>query len=104
MEWQTTRREPLPNDTAVLVLGILSITLGGCSPIGAILGMVGLILSGQGYEMNRENPEAYEGYGSLQAGRICSIVGIALGALGTAFFTLYFTFLGLVIFLASQVN
>ncbi len=75
------QKQPLPNATAVLVLGICSIVV----PLaGLILGIVGLTLSTKGRKMHSENPELYGGFGLLNAGWIMSIIGTALWGLYTA--------------------
>ncbi|MBN1118747.1 MAG: hypothetical protein JXA77_16165 [Bacteroidales bacterium] len=66
-------KKQLPNATAVLVLGILSIVLG-CVVLGFVCGIVGLVMSKEGYKLYGENPDNYVGYGSLSAGRIMSIL------------------------------
>lgn len=83
---------PLPNATAVLVLGICSIVFG-CFFIGLILGIIGLVLSAPGRKLYKENPNLYEGFGQLNAGYIMSIIGIVLGGL----YTLYYIILVLII-------
>ena len=72
------QKQPLPNATAVLVLGICSIVVPFA---GLILGIVGLTLSAKGRKMHSDNPELYEGYGLLNAGWIMSIIGTALGGI-----------------------
>ena len=71
-------QEPLPNATAILVLGILSIVL--CQP----LGIVALIMANNSIDLYRRHPGRYsEGsYNNVKAGRICGIIGICLMALG----------------------
>ena len=73
-----TTKQTLPNSTAVLVLGICSIIFG-CFFVGLILGIVGINMAGKGRKMYRDNPELYDGYGSLNAGWIMSIIGTILG-------------------------
>jgi hypothetical protein len=73
-------KQQLPNASATLVLGILSI-ITGCFILGLILGIIGLVISSKDKKMYDENPQAYNGYGSLNAGRILSIIGIVLGGL-----------------------
>ena len=73
-------KQTLPNSTAVLILGIASIVTG-CFFIGLILGILGIVLSGKGRKLYKENPSLYEGYGNLNAGYIMSIIGTILGAL-----------------------
>ncbi|MDB5007542.1 MAG: hypothetical protein JWQ84_3482 [Mucilaginibacter sp.] len=82
-------KQTLPNATAVLVLGICSLVFG-CFFVGLILGIIGIALSGRGRKLYRENPALYDGYSSLNAGFIMSIIGTVLGGL----YTLYFIVVG----------
>ena len=72
----------VPNAVAALVLGILSI-ITSCYIIGLVLGIIGLVLANKGRQAYQETPDAYNGYGMLNAGRIMSIIGICLGGLWT---------------------
>lgn len=78
-------KTPLPNATAVLVLGICSLALlvfCGCYGIvGLILAIIGLALSVKPYNLYQDNPELYSDYKNLKAGRICSIIGLILNGL-----------------------
>jgi M penetrans paralogue family 26 len=74
----------LPNATAVLVLGIISIV--GCfcyGIIGLICAIIALILAKKDSVLYNSNPGAYmEGsYSNLKAGRVCAIIGLSLSAL-----------------------
>ncbi|MGM0497631.1 MAG: CCC motif membrane protein [Bacteroidota bacterium] len=77
--------QPLPNSTAVLVLGIISIVSVFCTYgiLGIALGITGLVLAGSPMRMYNENPEKYTeaSYKNLKAGHICSIIGLSLGGL-----------------------
>ena len=77
--------QPLPNSTAVLVLGIVSIVAVFCTYgiLGIALGIIGLVLAGSPMKMYEQNPEKYTeaSYKNLKAGRICSIIGLSLGGL-----------------------
>jgi hypothetical protein len=73
-------KQQLPNATAVLVLGICSIVFG-CLFVGLVLGIIGIALSSKGRTLYRESPELYDGYGSLNAGFVMSIIGTVLGGL-----------------------
>jgi hypothetical protein len=84
-------KTPLPNATAVLVLGICSIVCA-CFGIGFILGIIGLVLSSRARKIYFEAPDIYEDYGQVQAGFILSIIGTVFGALGIAYLTLLFVF------------
>jgi len=73
-------KQPLPNATAVLVLGICSIVFG-CLFVGLVLGIIGIALSGKGRKLYKETPDLYIGYSSLNAGFVMSIIGTVLGGL-----------------------
>jgi len=73
-------KQPLPNATAVLVLGICSLVFG-CVFIGLVLGIIGIALSSKGRKLYKETPDLYSGYGSLNAGFVMSIIGTILGGL-----------------------
>ena len=78
----------LPNATATLVLGILSIV------ICFICGIIALVISNKDVSMYRANPELYsEGsYNNIRAGRICSIIGICLQLVGLFFYIILIVF------------
>ncbi len=86
-------KETLPNSTAVLVLGICSIVFG-CFFVGMILGIIGLNMAKKGRRMYKDNPELYDGYGSLNAGWIMSIIGTIIGSLYTIYFIIVVALLG----------
>ena len=88
-----TTKQTLPNSTAVLVLGICSIVFG-CFFVGLILGIVGINMAGKGRKMYRDNPELYDGYGSLNAGWIMSIIGTILGGLYNIYWIIIVAILG----------
>jgi len=71
----------IPNSTAVLVLGILSIVCCWTQGIvGLVLGIVALVLSGKARQLYASNPNLYSqgSYKNLSAGRTCAIIGTAL--------------------------
>ena len=78
-------KTPLPNSTAVFVLGLCSVVFA-CFFIGFILAIIGLALAREPRAMYRDNPSLYEGYGLRTAGDILSIIGICLGSLYIAYF------------------
>jgi hypothetical protein len=80
-------KQQLPNATATLVLGILSIVIS-CGIIGLILGIIGLTISKEGKLLHDKEPNLYEGWGNLNAGRIMSLIGIILGSLALLYFIL----------------
>ncbi len=81
-------QQQLPNSTAVLVLGILSIVL--CSP----LGIIALVLAHTDTRRYRDNPGVYsaDSYNSLKAGKICSIIGVSILGLILLFYAVVFIF------------
>jgi hypothetical protein len=86
--------QQLPNATAVLVLGILSIV------VCFVCGIIALVMSNKDIALYKANPEAYTlaSYNNIKAGRICAIVGIALQVVGII---LYLAFIA---FVFSSVN
>ena len=83
----------LPNATTVLVLGICSIVFS-CFFIGAILGIIGLVLGGKAKRVYKMSPEKYEGYGQVNAGYIMSIIGTCLGVLYLIYWIIWVIILG----------
>lgn len=74
----------LPNATAVLVLGIISIV--GCfcyGIVGVICGIVALVLASKDFKLYNANPSNYNeaSLKNLKAGKICAIIGVSLSAL-----------------------
>jgi len=91
------QKPPLPNSVAVLVLGIVSIALCWCWGIISIAtGIVGIILSMKAVELNKQSPGVYSesSYKNVNAGKICSIIGISLGALYLIFSIIYVIIVG----------
>ncbi len=75
-------KQKLPNATAVLVLGILSIITCCCyGIIGLVLGIVALVLAKKDNELYNANPELYANYSNLKTGRILAIIGIVLSSI-----------------------
>lgn len=68
----------IPNATMVLVLGICAIAIGCAGPI---LGTIGLMMAKTAKKVYAANPTIYrEGsFKQLNAGYICSIIGLCLG-------------------------
>lgn len=85
----------LPNATATLVLGILSIVSCFCYGfLGVILGIIGLAISANSVRMYKESPDLYEGYGNLKSGRIMCIIGLILSSIVVIVWLVYVVFLG----------
>lgn len=77
-------RENLPNATAVLVLGIISII--GCfcyGIVGFVCGIIALVLSRKDMMRHRLSPGLYtaSSLANLKAGRVCAIIGTILSSL-----------------------
>jgi hypothetical protein len=85
---------PVPNSTAVLVLGILSIVI--CCFFGLIMAIIALVLASKGTALYNANPALYteSSYSNLKAGRICAIIGLILTALTTLYYFIVVVILG----------
>ncbi len=81
----------LPNDTAVLILGICSLVMCG---LGLVLGILALVLSSKSLKEHKENPELFSesSYSNLKAGRTCGIIGICFSSMFVLFYIVYFGF------------
>lgn len=91
-------KDALPNSTAVLVLGILSIVLCMAYGIlGMILGGIGYYLSNKDKELLQLQPNAYtaQSISNMNAGRVCSLIGLIMGGL-------FFVFIVIVIFIIGM--
>ena len=76
-------REQVPNATAVLVLGILSILFWCCWGIGLIMGIIALVLGSKSKNLYKEDPDRYSvsSYKNLNAGWICALIGTILAGI-----------------------
>ncbi|WP_066441323.1 CCC motif membrane protein [Chryseobacterium sp. CCH4-E10] len=75
-------QQKLPNATAVLILGIVSIVGCCCYSIpGLIAGIIALVLAKKDGQLYKNNPTLYSNYGQLNAGKIMAIIGIVLSIL-----------------------
>lgn len=87
----------LPNATAVLVLGIISIATCWCYGIvGLVCGIIALVLGGKSMKLYNENPQAYttKSYNNTKAGRICAIIGTILSGLYLVYVIVILAFYG----------
>lgn len=68
----------LPNATAVLILGILSIP--GCCfyCIGLVFAIIALVLAKKDKALVEANPEGYDNYSTLKTGRVLAIIGLVI--------------------------
>jgi membrane-bound ClpP family serine protease len=74
-------KRTLPNATAVLVLGILTIVLFMCCFVPSLTtGIIALVMGFQGKKMYRNNPEEFteSSFKNLNAGFICAIIGLVM--------------------------
>lgn len=73
----------LPNATAILVLGIISIVTCWLYGVpGLICGIIALSLFNKDKRIYMEDPAAYENsFKNAKAGQVCAIIGLSLSAL-----------------------
>jgi hypothetical protein len=74
----------LPNSTAALVLGIISIPTCSCYGIpGLACGIIAIIFGSKAVKLYKVNPGVYtlSSYNNANAGKICGIIGVSLSAL-----------------------
>ena len=79
-----TQARTLPNATAVLVMGIISIAVCWCyGLVGLTLGIISLVLAGKANALYLDNPGAYteSSYKNMKAGKICALIGTILSGL-----------------------
>lgn len=75
-------KQKLPNATAVLVLGILSILTCCCyGIIGIILSVIALAIGSKDFKTYQLDPEKFDNYQHLKIGRILAIIGLVLSVL-----------------------
>ena len=79
-------REQLPNSSAALVMGILSIVCICCgfgAVIGVVLGILSIVFAKKAKMLYEENPTRYteSSVKNADAGRICGIVGLCVAAM-----------------------
>jgi len=87
----------LPNSTAVLVLGILSIVCCVCyGVVGLVLGIIAISLSKKAKLAYSSDPQKYtnSSFSNMKAGRTCAIIGTCLSAAYMLFFVIYFAIFG----------
>jgi len=75
---------PLPNASAVMIMGILSIV--GCfcyGVLGIVFGIIALVLYNKDKALYNANPGMYsaQSLSSLNTGRICALIGLIPSAL-----------------------
>ena len=99
-EQRMQQLQQLPNSTAALVLGIVSIALCWCYGIISIVtGIIGIIMGSKAVALYQQSPGVYSeaSYKNANAGKICAIIGLVLSALYIililALWSTYFTWL-----------
>jgi len=90
-------QKQLPNATAVLVLGIISIV--GCfcyGIVGLICGIVALVLASKDLKAYNLDTTAYTeaSLKNLKAGKVCAIIGLCLSAIYILVIIIYVIILG----------
>jgi len=100
MENNTTQQSPvnLPNSSAVLTLGILSIVLCWCHGIiGIIMAVVALVLANRDLALYQADPGKYtvNSFNNLKTGRTIAIIGLVLAAVFLFMLIISFIFLGM---------
>jgi hypothetical protein len=87
----------IPNATAILVLGIVSIVTCWCyGIIGIGTGIASLIMANKALQEYNQNPNGYtrQSYNNTKAGKICAIIGCILSGLYLIYIICLFAFLG----------
>ena len=75
-------KQNLPNATLILVMGILSIVGACCYALpGFLFGIIGMVLAVKDTKLYKQDPDIYQNYGNVQAGKIMSIIGLILSVL-----------------------
>lgn len=82
--FNVNHQESLPNATAVLVLGIISIV--GCfcyGVVGFICGIIALVLARKDMQSYKAMPSRFTSasYSNLKGGRVCAIIGVVLSSI-----------------------
>ncbi len=89
-------QQALPNATASLVLGIISIVATVCYGLGIICGIIALVLANKDRKLFQSAPELYSAssYSTSNAGRICAIIGTVLSSIYILIILIIFIFIG----------
>ena len=92
--------QALPNATASLVLGIISIPTCFCyGIIGMACGVIAIILGSKAVKLYKSNPGIYNpsSYNNANAGKICGIIGTILSALFLVYIVVVLLFYGMAV-------
>ena len=88
-------RSTLPNATASLVLGILSIVTCCCyGIIGLPMGIIALVLGNKAIKVFNENPDVYTSVGNAKAGKVLGIIGIIFNLIFIGYLIWFISFFG----------
>jgi hypothetical protein len=95
-------QEQVPNSVLILVFGIVGLVFSCLSIlaiVALVLNIVNLTLASKARKLHQAEPTRYApgSVTMMNAGRICSIIGLCLGSLAVIFLVVYFVFLGLAI-------
>lgn len=90
-------QKTLPNSTAALVLGILSIATCICyGVIGLPLGIIAIILGQKALNTYKNNPETFQkGKSNAEGGKITGIIGVVLNLFYLSFVMYIFYKIGI---------
>ncbi|MEM7037338.1 MAG: CCC motif membrane protein [Bacteroidota bacterium] len=86
---QGRRMENVPDATAILILGIVSILGGFCyGVVGIIVAVIAPVMANKSETKYNLDPERYtvNSHSNLRAGKICAIIGLVLSIILTVFF------------------
>jgi hypothetical protein len=90
--------ETLPNASAVLTLGILSLILFCCcgGVVGMVLSIIALVLGNKSLQLYEINPYNYSmvSYNNVKNGKTCAIIGLIINGLMILFSIIRFIFYG----------
>lgn len=91
-------QQNLPNASAILTLGILSILTICCcgSFVPTIFAVIALAMASKPLQLYKQNPGqyTYSSYNNIKTGRICAIIGLVLSILVLIIFILNMVFNG----------
>lgn len=72
-------KQKLPNSTAILILGILSILTCCCyGVLGILLSVIALYLANKDTQLYMENKELYSNYSNIKTGKVLAYIGLIL--------------------------
>ncbi len=88
-------QQKLPNSTAILIFGIVSIVSCCCYGIGIVFGIVALVMASNATKVYTASPELYSGYQNVKTGKILAIIGIVLSAIYLIYVIYLYSTLGM---------